>query len=122
MPASVLDIRDFWGVNAYLIGGHVFSLDIIEHGILRGNRCHPTTKKTFLNCDDPRIKYTSSNFDPRIHFALVCGAKVNIKKQTKHKTQNTKHKTQNTKHKTQNTKHKTQNTKHKQTKPFSFIF
>ena len=26
--------------------------------------------------DDPRLQFTVSDVDPRIHFALVCGAKV----------------------------------------------
>ena len=36
LPKSVLDIQQFWRVTCYSIGGHVFSLDDIEHGILRG--------------------------------------------------------------------------------------
>lgn len=36
LPSSVLGVKDFWKTTAYNIGGHVFSLDDIEHGILRG--------------------------------------------------------------------------------------
>ena len=36
LPQSVLDVQLFWKTTAYRIGGHVFSLDDIEHGILRG--------------------------------------------------------------------------------------
>ena len=36
LPESVLKVQMFWKVTSYNIGGHVFSLDDIEHGILRG--------------------------------------------------------------------------------------
>ena len=36
LPTSVLDIAHFWQVTAYNIGGLVYSLDDIEHGVLRG--------------------------------------------------------------------------------------
>lgn len=36
LPASVLEISRFWQTTAYTIGGLVYSLDDIEHGILRG--------------------------------------------------------------------------------------
>ena len=36
LPASVLELDEFWKQNAYSVNGMVFSLDDIEHGILRG--------------------------------------------------------------------------------------
>ena len=36
LPRSVLDVSNFWKLTCYSIGGMVFSLDDIEHGILRG--------------------------------------------------------------------------------------
>lgn len=57
------------------IGGHRFSLDDIEHGILRKNRkslyklCKQFSKR------DPRYKLIVEQLDYRIHFALNCGAK-----------------------------------------------
>ena len=36
LPASVLEVSHFWKRTCYDIGGHVLSLDDIEHGILRG--------------------------------------------------------------------------------------
>ena len=36
LPDSVLNVRQFWKNTCYKIGDHVFSLDDIEHGILRG--------------------------------------------------------------------------------------
>ena len=43
-----------------------------------GNRPHPASIDPEFKADDPRLKYVVKNFDPRIHFALVCGAKVRI--------------------------------------------
>ena len=36
LPNSVLDVSNFWKLTCYSIGGMVFSLDDIEHGVLRG--------------------------------------------------------------------------------------
>lgn len=35
-PTSVLEVEGFWRVTCYNIAGHTFSLDDIEHGVLRG--------------------------------------------------------------------------------------
>ncbi|XP_073234466.1 uncharacterized protein [Porites lutea] len=75
VPKSVLEINNFWRKTSYNIGGYIFSLDDIEHGILRGNRPHPSDAKPLFAEDDPRLQFTVSEVDPRIHFALVCGAK-----------------------------------------------
>ncbi|XP_061182675.1 uncharacterized protein LOC133191032 [Saccostrea echinata] len=74
LPSSVLDIQQFWKTTAYNVGGLVYSLDDIEHGILRGNRSHPASTKPQFSEGDPRLKYVMKKLDPRIHFALVCGA------------------------------------------------
>lgn len=67
----------FWSKMAYIIGKNdeAFSLDDIEHGILRANRIHPGRKAALFDENDARKKYAVKNFDPRIHFALNCGAK-----------------------------------------------
>ena len=36
LPDSVLKVRQFWKNTCYRIADHIFSLDDIEHGILRG--------------------------------------------------------------------------------------
>lgn len=85
--------------TAYNIGGLIYSLDVIEHGILRGaphrwhrpplpaepnrlaarrdagNRPHPATGFRVLGAHDPRRAFSIDPVDPRIHFTLVCGAK-----------------------------------------------
>ena len=92
LPSSVLEINGFWSDTSYnigghgkcvglndlfCIGGHIFSLDDIEHGILRCNKPHPGSGRVmFQGDDDPRLKFVMDSLDPRIHFALVCGAQV----------------------------------------------
>ena len=41
-----------------------------------GNRPHPTADKPPFTDEDPRKAFALQSCDPRIHFALVCGAKV----------------------------------------------
>jgi hypothetical protein len=42
--ASPAKIPAFWKAIKYNVGGFIFSLDDIEHGILRANRAHPLRK------------------------------------------------------------------------------
>lgn len=41
-----------------------------------GNRPHPSSPELFFKDGDSRLQYVMSSLDPRVHFALVCGAKV----------------------------------------------
>lgn len=43
-----------------------------------GNRPHPSAKLPPFSEDDPRRQFALQSCDARIHFALVCGAKVNL--------------------------------------------
>jgi len=52
LPASIRDLRDPWGRKSCTVGGHLLSLDEIEHGIVR-----------------PFFK------DARVHAALNCAAR-----------------------------------------------
>ena len=59
---------------AYDVGGLVFCLDDIEHGVLRANA--PTVGgKTLFLPDDLRLPCVLPELDPRLHFALNCGAR-----------------------------------------------
>jgi Protein of unknown function, DUF547 len=72
---SVKELPRFFNRVTYEIGGFHFSLNEMEHGILRGNRRHLYGLfKPFLR-KDPRMEFTITPLDPRIHFALVCGAR-----------------------------------------------
>ena len=68
-------MKGFWRIHAYNIGGLVYNLDEIEHGVLRRNKGHPNAGKQEFPDDDPRAKVSLTSLDPRIHFALNCGAR-----------------------------------------------
>ena len=72
---SVREISGFFGSVAYRISDMVFTLDDIEHGILRRNaKKHLIAFRPFGG-NDPRIKHVLAILEPRIHFTLVCGSK-----------------------------------------------
>ena len=68
-------MKGFWRIHAYNIGGLIYNLDEIEHGVLRRNKGHPNAGKQEFLDDDPRAKVSLTSLDPRIHFALNCGAR-----------------------------------------------
>jgi hypothetical protein len=72
---SVNEISHFFEKVSYKIGDYIFSLDDIEHGILRCNvKKHFFSSKPFSS-SDYRSNFIVSKLDPRIHFTLVCGSK-----------------------------------------------
>lgn len=81
---SVWEAGPFFRRVRYMVGGHVFSLDDIEHGLLRGNRRGPYRLRRQLRSPwgrlpfptpDPRLEFRVEKLDPRIHCALVCGSR-----------------------------------------------
>lgn len=62
----------FFKDNGYTIGGAFYSMDDIEHGVLRCNAEHPTTKSRYFQPGDSRLHAVMAELDPRIHFAVVC--------------------------------------------------
>lgn len=80
VPSSSLNKLSFFKTTCYKLSvkgkAIPFSLDDIEHGILRGNRKHPVgLLGTQFSSSDPQMELVMKTVDPRIHFALVCGAK-----------------------------------------------
>jgi hypothetical protein len=71
---SVHEVVLFFARVSYRIGGFLLSLDDIEHGILRGNRRRPFPPFRPFRRLDPRGALALDSVDPRIHFALNCGA------------------------------------------------
>jgi hypothetical protein len=69
---------------SYSIGGFKFNLNDVEHGILRANAPSPANILSLLGASkwapktfgatDKRKKFSLTQVDPRIHFALNCGA------------------------------------------------
>ena len=52
-----------------------YTLDEIEHGLLRGNRRPPYGLRRLLRPGDPKLDAAPGRVDTRIHFALNCGAR-----------------------------------------------
>jgi len=65
---------NIWKSSAYNVGGFILTLDDIEHGILRGNRPHPSSSNKQHFLPDDNRSMLAVELDPRIHFALNCGA------------------------------------------------
>ncbi|GAB1609596.1 uncharacterized protein LOC115217066 [Argonauta hians] len=74
LPQSIRNINHFWDKTAYRIGSDTFTLNDIEHGILRGNKPPPTHIELPFSPKDTRLKFVMKP-DPRIHFGLVWGCK-----------------------------------------------
>ena len=59
-----------------LCGGLRFTLDDIEHGVLRCNSPTVGSERPLFGADDSRLAFSLTGpVDPRVHFALNCGAK-----------------------------------------------
>jgi hypothetical protein len=76
VPQTTWARMKFFSGAAYSIGGHVLSLQDIENGILRSNRASPVSffSSTHFRASDPRAALCLDKCDPRLHFALNCGA------------------------------------------------
>jgi hypothetical protein len=72
---SVKEVPGFFDRITYEIGGFLFSLNEMEHGLLRGNRRVPYRLLRPFRKKDLRLEFAVTPLDPRIHFALVCGAR-----------------------------------------------
>lgn len=68
---TVLEIPGFTKRFAYRVSELDFSLDDIEHGVLRENRA--LNGRPHFAPNDPKLNFTLP-LDPRVHFALNCGA------------------------------------------------
>lgn len=68
-------LLQFFNYTSYIIGGHRYSLQDIENGILRSNRKAVGALSLPFKKNDPRLKVALAKNEPLIHFALVCGAK-----------------------------------------------
>lgn len=76
VDSSVQEFPGFFMQAAYEVAGQRFSADDIEHGVLRANRGHPAVPGPQFGRADPRREMALSKLDPRLHFALNCGAEA----------------------------------------------
>ncbi|KAH9256237.1 hypothetical protein BASA81_005458 [Batrachochytrium salamandrivorans] len=86
-PTTPAARSKFFTHTAYRVGPDlIFSLNDIEHGVLRGNRSGPagflpffrgfhySSLPPFSADEDERFRYSCLQLDCRVHFALNCGA------------------------------------------------
>lgn len=74
LKESVWEKEDFFTDRVLNVAGIRFSLDDIEHGILRRNGPRRSGKPDQFQAGDPRMKWMADQLDYRIHFALNCGS------------------------------------------------
>ena len=76
VPKSTTSRTKFYRNVGYVIDDEFYSLDDIEHGLLRSNAASPSAifSKRHFKSTDRRLRFAQSRLDPRIHFALNCGA------------------------------------------------
>ena len=75
LPDSPMRAEGMWNRYAYVVGGHALTLDDVGHGVLRCNGGHPSKGRPQFAEGDARKELSLTELDPRIHFALNCGAK-----------------------------------------------
>jgi hypothetical protein len=56
------------------VGALDYSLDDIEHGLLRGNLPKHGARRPPMRRDDPRLAHMPLAYDERMHFAMYCVA------------------------------------------------
>lgn len=62
--------KDFFVQAKYEIAGYEFSLDDIEHGLIRCNAPRFRSLRRQMPAGDPRLAFAPALFDERAHFAL----------------------------------------------------
>lgn len=75
-PRTMFERVSLYNTASYDIGGRPYSLNMIEHGVLRCNKpgSGPFARPPFTD-NDARKQCVLTKVDPRIHFALNCGAR-----------------------------------------------
>jgi Protein of unknown function, DUF547 len=68
--AAVRMVQAFFERPRLRIGEHSYSLDDIEHGLLRGNVAKPGRSQPPMKRGDARLEYMPIVFEERMHFAL----------------------------------------------------
>jgi hypothetical protein len=70
MVASVREAKGFFERERLKVGGFGYSLDDIEHGLLRGNVPKMGALRAPMRKDDPRLAHMPLAYDERMHFAM----------------------------------------------------
>ncbi len=73
--ARVREIEKFFEAPRVRVARFGYSLDEIEHGLLRGNVPKFGARRAPMQRDDPRLAHTPLAFDERMHFGLYCAGR-----------------------------------------------
>jgi len=73
--AGPRDVHAFFEQPRLKVGGHTFSLDEVQHGLLRGNVAKHGKMRAPMSREDPRLAFMPIAFDERMHFALYSAAR-----------------------------------------------
>lgn len=68
--AAELELDDFFERQRARVAGHAWSLDDIEHGLLRGNAPKYGRFGAPMTKSDPRLAFVPLAYDERMHFAM----------------------------------------------------
>jgi len=72
---SLREVQAFFERPRLVVGGLAYSLDDIEHGLLRGNVPKFGRLRAPMRRDDPRLAHMPLAYDERMHFAMYCAAR-----------------------------------------------
>lgn len=75
LAQGVRDVEAFFERPRVRIARFDFSLDDIEHGLLRGNVPKFGRRRPPMERGDPRLEFTPLAYDERMHFGLYCAAR-----------------------------------------------
>lgn len=75
-PTNLYQRIHFFNHTCYTVGGLIYSLSDIEHGILRGNQKPFYSYRRVFESRDERLLNAIVVWDPRIHCALVRGTRT----------------------------------------------
>jgi hypothetical protein len=75
VAASAREAQAFFENARLKVGGLVYSLDDIQHGLLRGNLAKHGRMRAPMSRGDPRLAHMPLAYDERIHFAMYCAAR-----------------------------------------------
>ena len=81
-PSSSRELAKLLSTSSYNVGGHIFSLNDIEHAILRNSLPAPSSTGSLpgggvvkFSKKDPRNKYIVSKVPPMLSLVLNCGSR-----------------------------------------------
>lgn len=75
-PQTAMQRGAYFNTAAYTIGGRLYTLNDIEHGVLRCNAKPVGALRPRFGRGDDRLRFSRRGpVDPRLHFALNCGAR-----------------------------------------------